>query len=336
MADTVTDTTLLKLRRDEPAVIAGRASHRLAEEIAWGLGGYVHPVRIERFTDGEIGVELEASIRKRHVFIVQTMSLPIHENLMELMLLIDACRRASAGEITVVAPYLAYSRQDRKARPRSAISAKVVARMLETAGADRVITFDLHSGQVQGFYEIPCDNLPGATVLGPVVQRTLLGDDICMVATDVGGMHRARKFASRLDADGDNKPDDYPMAAVDKRRVRAGEGADAVIGDVRGMHCILVDDMIDTATSLVEAASVLRAAGAVAVSAVATHGIFSGDAVRKVAGAGFQNLWLTDTLPLNEDIKGLRGVKVVSVAPLLVKVIKRIVEGDSLEEVYGV
>ncbi len=324
-----------KPKLDEPVIIAGSASRKLAEEIAWSLGGYVHPVKIETFVDGEIGVELEASVRKRPVFIVQTMAAPIHSHLMELLLLVDACRRASAGEITVVVPYLAYSRQDRKARPRSPISAKLLARMLETAGIGRIITFDLHSGQVQGFYEVPCDNLPGALVLAKEVQKALLGDDICIVATDLSGLNRARKFAGLLDADGDNQPDDYPLAAVDKRKAKAGEGADAVIGDVRGRHCIIVDDMIGTAKSLSLAATALRAAGASAVSAVVTHGIFVGDAVRHVAGAGFQNLWLTDTLPLNEDIRGLRGVHCISVAPLLGVAIRRIVEGDSLEEIYG-
>ncbi len=326
------DDVSFKVRKNEPVVMAGRCSAKLAEEISWGLGGYVHPVKIERFSDGEIGVELEASVRGRHVFIVQTMALPLHESLMELILLVDACRRASAGEISLVVPYLAYSRQDRKARPRSAISAKVVARMLETVGADRVITFDLHSGQVQGFYEIPCDNLPGASVLAPAVKKTLLGDDVCVVATDVNGLHRARNFARRLIETGD---DELPLAVVDKRKARQGAGAESVMGPVEGRHCILVDDMIGTAGTLLDAAQALRAAGARGVSAVITHGIFSGDAVRKIAGAGFQKMWLTDTLPISEDVKGLRGVEVVTIASLLVMVIKRICEGDSLEEVYG-
>lgn len=322
--------TETKLRRDVPVVIAGSASYRLGEEIAWGLGGYVHPVKIERFADGEIGIELEASIRKRPVFIIQTIAAPLHDNLMELILLIDACRRASAGEITVVVPYLAYSRQDRKAKPRVPISAKAVARMIETAGADRLMTFDMHSGQVQGFYEIPCDNLPGAEVLAPVVAKTLVDPgSVCVVATDVGGMYRARQFAARLG-------NDVALAVVDKRRARANvvESA-AVIGDVSGMSCILVDDMIDTAGTLAAAAQALRVAGATSVSAVATHGLFNGDAVRKIAGAGLNKLWLTDTLTLPDDVKGLRGVEVVSVAPLLVKVIKRVTEGDSLQEIYG-
>jgi ribose-phosphate pyrophosphokinase len=320
-------------KRDVPVVIAGRWGLRLGEEIAWGLGGYLHPVKVERFLDGEIGIELEASVRNRHVFVVQTMSVPVHESLMELVLLVDACRRASAGKITLVVPYLAYSRQDRKARPRSPISAKVIARMLETVGADRLITFDLHSGQVQGFYEIPCDNLPGAAVLAPVVKKTLMGDNVCVVATDVGGMDRARKFAARLMDEGEGE---MPLAVVDKRRLKANEvPSAAVVGKVQGMHCILVDDMIDTAGTLTAAVGALRSAGASAVSMVATHGLFNGDAVRRVAGAGLQNLWLTDTYPISEDIKGLRGVTVVTVAALLVMVIKRIVEGDSLEEIYG-
>lgn len=328
----MTDVSIVKQDRNQPVVIGGRSSSKLAEEIAWGLGGYVHPVNIERYPDGEIGVELKATVRGRHVFIVQTMALPVHESLMELVLLADACRRASAREMTLVVPYMAYSRQDRKAQPRSAISAKVVARMLETVGADRVVTFDLHSGQVQGFYEIPCDNLPGAAVLAEAVKKTLLGDDVCVVATDVNGLHRARSFASRLVEEGD---DELPLAVVDKRKARAGAGAEAVMGPVAGRHCILVDDMVGTAATLMDAAQALRAANASAVSAVVTHGIFSGDAVRKIAGAGFQKLWLTDTLPIVEDVRGLRGVEVVTVAGLLVKVIKRICEGDSLEEVYG-
>lgn len=326
------DEVTQKLRRNEPVVMAGRSSNKLAEEIAWGLGGYIHPVKIERYADGEIGVELEASVRGRHVFIVQTMALPLHESLMELLLLVDACRRASAGEISLVIPYLAYSRQDRKARPRSAISAKVVARMLETVGADRVITFDLHSGQVQGFYEIPCDNLPAATVLAPAVKKALLGDDVCIVATDVNGLHRARNFARYLVESGD---EELPLAVIDKRKARAGAGPEAIMGPVEGRHCILVDDMIGTAGTLLDAANALRAANARAVSAVVTHGIFSGDAVRKLAGAGFQKLWLTDTLPISDDVRGLRGVEVVTIATLMVMVIRRICEGDSLEEVYG-
>ena len=334
MTDHIIETDF-KLRRDEPVVIAGSASVELARQIAWGMGGYVHPMTVGRFSDGEIEVELGASVRKRHVFIVQTLAQPIHDNLMELMLITDACRRASAAEITLIVPYLAYSRQDRKAKPRSPISAKVVARMLETAGADRVITFDLHSGQVQGFYDVPCDNLPGATVLAPVVQKALMGDDICFVATDMNGMHRVRKFAARLDVDGDGEADEWPMAVVDKRKAKAGAGADAVIGEVSGRHCILVDDMVGTGASLVEAAGALRAAGAGAVSVVVTHGIFSGDAIRKIAGGGFQTFWVTDTLTVPEDVAGLRGVTVVSIVPLLVKVVRRIVSGDSLEEIYS-
>lgn len=323
------------LRRDLPVVIAGTACDKLAEEIAWGLGGYVHPVQIERFADGEIGVELGASVRRRKVFLVQSLQAPVQEHLMELLLLIDACRRASAEEITLVVPYLAYSRQDRKARPRSPISAKLVARMLETAGADRIITFDLHSGQVQGFYEIPCDNLPAARVLAPVVQRALLGDDMCLVSPDASGLDRVRAFMKHLDADGDEQPDDYPIAVVDKRKAKQNLGAEAVVGDVRGAHCLIVDDMIGTASSLQAAVNALRAAGAGTVSMVVTHGLFNGDALRVVAGAGLQNLWVTDSVPVSEDIRSLRGVKVVSVAPLLVKVIKRVSLGDSLEEMYG-
>jgi ribose-phosphate pyrophosphokinase len=321
--------TLTLARRDTPVVIAGRSGKVLGEQIAWGLGGYLHPVKVASFADGEIEIELEASIRGRHVFIVQTLATPIHDSMMELVLLIDACRRASAAEITLVVPYLAYSRQDRKARPRAPISAKVVARMLETAGADRMITFDLHSGQVQGFYEIPCDNLPGAAVLAPFVKKALLGDNVCVVATDVGGMDRARRFAARLG-------DEIPLAVVDKRRVKANEVASAtVIGDVAGMHCILIDDMIDTAGTLMAAADALRSANASAVSMVVTHGLFNGEAVRRVAGAGLQNLWVTDSLPQKEDVLGLRGVTVVSVAGLLMQVIKRVVHGDSLQDVYG-
>lgn len=322
------------LRRDLPVVIGGSASAALAEEIAWGLGGYVHPVSIERFADGEIGVELGASVRRRHVFVVQSLQPPVQEHLVELLLLVDACRRASAAEITVVVPYLAYSRQDRKARPRSAISAKLVARMLETAGIDRIITFDLHSGQVQGFYEVPCDNLPGARVLAPVVQRALLGDDICLVAPDSSGLDRVRAFMKHLDADGDEQPDDYPIAVVDKRKAKLNLGAEAVVGDVQGAHCLIVDDMITTAGSLMAAVNALRSAGAGSVSMVVTHGLFTGDALRSVAGAGLKNLWLTDCVAVSEDIRSLRGVKVVSVAPLLVKVIKRVSLGDSLEEIY--
>ncbi|PZP40313.1 MAG: hypothetical protein DI585_01170, partial [Pseudomonas fluorescens] len=195
------------LRRDIPVVIAGRTSRQLGQDIAWGLGGYLHPVQIETFSDGEIGIELDASVRQRQVFIIQTMAAPIHDNLMELLLLIDACKRASAAEITVVAPYMVYSRQDRKARPRSPISAKVVANMIERAGADRILTFDLHSGQVQGFYDIPCDNLPAAAVMAPVVQNAMLADNPCIVATDMNGMHRARSFAARMGAE-----DEIPLA----------------------------------------------------------------------------------------------------------------------------
>lgn len=319
------------LRRDIPVVIAGRTSRQLGQDIAWGLGGYLHPVQIETFSDGEIGIELDASVRQRQVFIIQTMAAPIHDNLMELLLLIDACKRASAAEITVVAPYMVYSRQDRKARPRSPISAKVVANMIERAGADRILTFDLHSGQVQGFYDIPCDNLPAAAVMAPVVQNAMLADNPCIVATDMNGMHRARSFAARMGAE-----DEIPLAVVDKKKLKAGgTPADAVIGNVRGMHCILVDDMINTAETLITAVDALKAAEASAVSMVVTHGLFYDNAVRRVASAGLQNLWMTDTLPVNEDIKGLRGVKVISVAPLLVNVIKRVVLGDSLEELYS-
>lgn len=312
-----------------PAVIGGSANKALAEAVAWGLGGYVHPVKIGRFADGEIEVELSASVRRRHVFVVQTLAPPVHDSLMEMMLLVDACRRASAAEITVVAPYMAYARQDRKARPRAPISSKVVARMLEGVGVNRIMTFDLHSAQGQGFFEIPCDNLPGSAVLAPVVAKATLGDNVCVVATDVGGLVRAREFAARMGPA-------TQMAVVDKRRAKANvvESA-AVLGEVEGMHCILVDDMIDTGGTLVAAAEALRRAGASAVSAVATHGLFNGEAVRRLAGLGLQNVWVSDTLPLKEDILGLRGVKVVSVGSYLAEAIGRVASGDSLQELYA-
>lgn len=315
---------------DVPVVIAGSGSKVLAENVAWALGTYLHPVRVGRFADGEVEIEVNASMRNRRVFIVQTCAVPVHDSLMEIMLLADACRRASASEISVVIPYLAYSRQDRKARPRAPISAKVVARMLETVGIDRVMTLDLHSAQVQGFYEVPCDNLPGAAVLAPEVSKHILGDSVCVVATDLGGLQRARLFAKRLG-------DGVELAVVDKRRAKSNEVAEAaILGDVAGRHCILVDDMIDTAGTLVAASEVLRAAGATAISVVATHGLFNGDAIRRVAGMGLQNLWLTDTLPQKEEVTSLRGVKVVTVAPLLAECIRRVVGGDSLQEVYDI
>jgi ribose-phosphate pyrophosphokinase len=311
-----------------PVILSGSSGRNLAENIAWALGSYVYPLQVGRFADGEVEVEIGASLRNRKVFIVETCAAPVHDSIMEIMLLVDACRRASAAEITVVAPYLAYSRQDRKARPRSPISAKVVADMLEGVGVDRLMTFDLHSGQVQGFYNIPCDNLPGASVLAPEVGKMLMGDDICIVSTDLTGLPRAKAFARRLEQDVD-------IAVVDKRRAKGSTVAEtAVLGDVNGRHCILIDDMIDTATTLVAAADVLRGAGASAISMVATHGLFSGDAVRRVAGMGLQNLWVTDTLPQKEEISGLRGVKIVSVASLLAECIRRVCYGDSLQEVY--
>lgn len=315
---------------DTPVILAGSGCPALAENVAWALGTYAHPVQVSRFADGEIGVELGASLRNRRVFILQTCAAPVHDHIMELMLMVDACRRASAAEITAVVPFLAYSRQDRKARPRSPISAKVLAKMLEGVGIDRLMTLDLHSGQVQGFYEVPCDNLPGAAVLAPEIGRGLLGDDVCVVATDLTGLQRARAFAKRLEQEVD-------LAVVDKRRAKGMQTPEtAILGEVAGRHCILIDDMIDTAGTLVAAADALRAAGASAISMVATHGLFSGEAVRRVAGMGLQNLWVTDTLPQKEEITGLRGVKVITVAPLLAECIRRVTGGNSLQEVYDV
>jgi len=308
-------------------ILAGNSNRPLAEAISAALNIQLTRAAIRRFSDMEVFVEILENVRGEDVFVIQSTSYPANDNLMELLVMIDALKRGSARRITAVIPYFGYARQDRKTGPRTPISAKLVANLIETAGADRVLTIDLHAGQIQGFFDIPTDNLFAMPVLCDHLKTELRGvGDLLVVSPDVGGVVRARALARRLDCD---------LAIIDKRREKAGVSEVMnIIGEPEGKHCVLIDDIVDSAGTLCNAAAALKNAGAKSVRAYVTHGVLSGGAVGRVASSPLETLVITDSIQATEAVRVSQNVRQVSVAPLLAEAIKRISEEKSVSSLF--
>ena len=309
------------------ALFAGNANPALAHDIARQLTTPLGRAYVGRFSDGEVNIELMENVRGRDVFIVQPTCPPANDHLMELLVMVDACRRASASKITAVVPYFGYSRQDRRPRAtRSAITAKLVANMVQGAGVDRLLTIDLHSDQIQGFFDIPVDNVYASPVLLGDAYRQRY-ENMIVVSPDVGGVVRARALAKRLD--------DADLAIIDKRRPRPNESKVMnIIGDVAGKTCVLIDDMVDTAGTLCAGAQALKDEGATKVVAYITHAILSGNAIEKIMKSALDELVVTDTIPLSPAAKQCGRIRVLSVAGLLAETIRRIRDEDSVSSLY--
>ena len=306
-------------------ILAGNSNLPLAEAIAKELNLTVTNAEVGKFSDGEISITLPNTVRGRDVFIIQSTSAPVNDNLMELLIMIDACKRASAGRITAVMPYFGYARQDRKARPRDPITAKLVADILTTAGANRVLTMDLHAAQIQGFFEIPVDHLYGAPLLAKYYKNKM-DENWVVVSPDVGSVSRARNFASRVDAS---------LAIVDKRRPKANAiEIMNLIGDVKGKSCLLVDDMIDTAGTITQGAEALVKNGAKEVYACCTHGVFSGPALERIEKSPIKELAVLDTINMADEVKNNPKIKILSTAKLIARAITTVYSDSSLSAIY--
>jgi len=308
-------------------IFSGNAHVKLAKKIAQHLNVRLGMATVGRFSDGEVTVEIEENVRDKDIFIIQPTCAPTNENLMELLVMIDALKRASASRITAVMPYYGYARQDRRSRSaRVAISAKLVAKMVGVAGADRVLTVDLHADQIQGFFDIPVDNVYASPLLLGDVWRQKY-KDVIVVSPDVGGVVRARALAKRLD--------DADLAIIDKRRPMANVAQVMhIIGDVSGKTCIMIDDLVDTAGTLCSAAKALKEQGAVRVVAYCTHPVLSGAAIENLRNSELDELIVTDTIPLNEEAAGLAKIRQLSVAEMLAETIRRISVGESVSSLY--
>jgi len=303
-------------------IFSGTANPKLTQDIAEHLGMNVGQADIKRFSDGEISVQIQESIRGRDVFIVQPTSAPANDNLMELLIMTDALRRASANKITAIIPYFGYARQDRKAAPRVPISAKLVANLIEKAGIDRVVTMDLHAGQIQGFFDIPVDNLYGSILFRDYIQKKQLANPI-IASPDVGGVARARYFAERLGLD---------MVIIDKRRQKANHSEVMnIIGDVEGKDVILIDDMIDTAGTMTHGADALKQNGANSVMAYATHGVLSGPAFDRIKSSSLDELVITNTIPLRQECE---KITVLDTSELFAEVIRRVYFNESVNKLF--
>jgi ribose-phosphate pyrophosphokinase len=313
--------------RSSMAVFTGNANPTLAADIARHLNMPLGRASVGRFSDGEISVELMDNVRGRDVFIVQSTCAPTNDHLMELLIMVDACRRASAGRITAVMPYFGYSRQDRRPRAqRSAITAKLVANMIMRAGVERLLTIDLHADQIQGFFDIPVDNVYSSPVLlGDVWKQKY--ENLVVVSPDVGGVVRARALAKRMD--------DAELAIIDKRRPRANVSEVMnIIGEVKGKTCVMVDDLVDTAGTLCHAASALKKEGAARVVAYITHPVLSGPAVERIGKSDLDELIVTDTIPLSAAAKACSRIRQLSVAGLLAETMRRIRDEESVSSLY--
>lgn len=308
-------------------LFTGNANPVLAQEIATNLGVELGKAHVGRFSDGETTVEIQQNVRARDVFVVQSTCQPTNENLMELFIMVDALKRASARRITAVIPYFGYARQDR--RPRSTrvpISAKVVANMLETVGVERVLTMDLHADQIQGFFDIPVDNIYASPVLLSDLKSKAY-PDLVVVSPDVGGVVRARALAKQLGCD---------LAIIDKRRPKANVSEVMhVIGEIEGRNCVIMDDMIDTAGTLVKAAEVLKERGAKSVFAYCTHAVFSGPAIERIAKSQLDEVVITNTIPLTDAAKACTKIRQLSVAFLFAETIRRISDGESVTSLFA-
>ena len=318
----------------EPKLISGNANRPLAQSIARrmslhrGMSVNLLDARVERFNDQEIFVEVYENVRGEDMYIIQPTSNPANDNLMELLIMTDALRRSSAARITAVIPYFGYARQDRRAKARTPISAKLVANLLTEAGVDRVLTLDLHAAQIQGFFDVPVDNLYAAPVFALDVQHHFKGrmNDLMVVSPDVGGVARARELATRIGA---------PLSIVDKRREKAGEIAEmTVIGDVAGKACIIVDDICDTAGTLVKAAQVLTDNGATEVHAYITHGVLSGPAVERVTNSVMKSLVITDSIQPTDAVRNAPNIRIGPTAPMFTQAIVNIWNGTSVSSLF--
>lgn len=308
-------------------LLAGNSNTPLARSIADYLEMPLTQASVRRFADEEIFVEINENVRGEDVFVVQSTSYPANDNLMELLICIDALRRASAKRITAVLPYFGYARQDRKPGPRTPISAKLVANLITVAGASRVLTVDLHAGQIQGFFDIPTDNLFASPVIAADIQARFQTEKLTMVSPDVGGVVRARGLAKRLD--------NAPLAIVDKRRERAGESEVMnIIGDVDGRTCILIDDIVDSAGTLCNAAAALKQQGATEVYAYCTHGVLSGAALARVAASELSELVVTDSICTGEADPADGKLRRLTIAPLLAEAIRRIADESSVSSLF--
>lgn len=312
--------------RDKIRVFTGNSNPALAEKICVNLDVPLGAARVRTFSDGEIMIEIAENVRGRDVYIIQSTCAPTNNNLMELLIMTDALKRASAATITAVIPYYGYARQDRKAAPRTPITAKLVADLITSAGVDRVVTIDLHAGQIQGFFNIPVDNLYAAPVILNYLKTRFKADKVVMVTPDAGGTERARAFAKRLGCS---------LAVIDKRRT--GPNVAEVmhlIGDVRDKIAIILDDMIDTAGTLTQAAKALKENGARAIYACATHGVLSGPAIERINNSDIEEVVLTDTIPLGDKEQQTSKVRMLSVADLLAEAIRRIHEDESVSSLF--
>ena len=308
-------------------LMTGNSNLPLAKAVAQYLDIPLTDASVRRFADEEVFVEIHENVRGEDVFVLQSTSYPANDNLMELLICIDALRRASAKRITAVLPYFGYARQDRKPGPRTPISAKLVANLITEAGADRVLSVDLHAGQIQGFFDIPTDNLFAAPVMAADILARFGGKNIMVVSPDVGGVVRARALAKRLD--------NAQLAIVDKRRERAGESEVMnIIGDVEGRFCILIDDIVDSAGTLCNAAAALKAGGAEDVVAYCTHGVLSGGAVARVEGSQLKELVITDSIGATDDLSASTRIRHLTIAPLLGEAIKRIADETSVSSLF--
>ncbi|MCC7427326.1 MAG: ribose-phosphate pyrophosphokinase [Alphaproteobacteria bacterium] len=307
-------------------IVACNSNRPLAEAVATALQLKLTAASVRRFADMEVFVEIHENVRGEDVFVVQSTSYPANDNLMELLITLDALKRGSAKRVTAVIPYFGYARQDRKSGPRTPISAKLVANLITTAGANRVLTLDLHAGQIQGFFDIPVDNLFAAPVFVRDIKERYAGKDLMVVSPDVGGVVRARAIATRINAD---------LAIIDKRRERAGMSEVMnVIGEVKGRHCLLVDDIVDSGGTLCNAAEALIRHGAVSVSTYVTHGVLSGGAVARVAASPMEQLVLTDSIMATEAVRVAHNIRQITIAPLIAEAIKRVSEEQSVSTLF--
>ncbi len=312
---------------DHLMIFAGSANPQLAAAVAKRLNLRLGSVSVGRFSDGEVMIELMENVRGRDCFVLQSTCMPTNDNLMEVLIMIDALKRASAARVTAALPYFGYARQDRRPRSaRVAISSKVVANMLEAVGVDRVLTMDLHADQIQGFFDVPVDNIYAAPILlGDLWKHGY--EDLLVVSPDVGGVVRARALAKRLESD---------LAIIDKRRPKANDAEVMnIIGDVKGRTCVIMDDMVDTAGTLAKAAQALKNEGAVKVLAYCTHPVLSGGAVERIANSALDEVVVTDSIPLREDAKKCSKIRVLSVVDLLAETILRISNEDSVSSLFS-
>jgi ribose-phosphate pyrophosphokinase len=307
-------------------ILTGNSNRPLAEAISAYLNLPLTKASVRRFSDMEVFVEIQENVRGEDVFVIQSTSYPANDNLMELLVAMDALKRGSARRITAVIPYYGYARQDRKSGPRTPISAKLVANLITSAGADRVLTLDLHAGQIQGFFDVPTDNLFAAPVFTKDIEERCNNQSLTVVSPDVGGVVRARAIAKRINAD---------LAIIDKRRERAGVSEVMhIIGDVKDTRCLLVDDIVDSAGTLCNAAVALMDAGATAVSAYVTHGVLSGGAVARVSSSPLDELVMTDSIPATEAVRVAHNIRQLTIAPLLGEAMSRISDERSVSSLF--